>query len=408
MSGTRRVFLLIETSREYGRGLLRGIYRYHARHKGWQIEQQAPFYLETRERSREGTGRLGPLSSMLRATSARHGDGPPEPREADGIIMRDYKGSPRLLRRGIPIVFASYLHREIHDSHRIVPEDPAVGRMAAVHLLQRGFRRFAFVGYDSMYWSQGRKDGFTRTVAAAGHACIAFTQAREAKLRRWREEQKRLAQWLRELPKPIGLLACNDDRARQVVDACALAGVGVPEEVAIVGADNDEFVCNLSNPPISSVALGVEEAGYQAAELLDQLMKGQKIKPRSILVQPVTVVTRQSSDITAVEDAVVAEAVRFIRANCRRPLQVHDVLDELAASRRGLYDRFLHTLGCSVHQYIKKVRVAQIEAMLLETSHSVGEIAEILGFPSSEHIALYFRSVKGMNPHAFRERCGRG
>lgn len=401
MRGTLRVFLLIETSREYGRGLLRGIYRYHAAHGHWHVEQQTPFYLEARERSRESGGPLGPLAALLRGPAARRG-GPSEVQEVNGIIMRDYKGSLRLLDRGIPIVFASDLYPKIPDGHRIVSEDRAVGRMAAAHLLERGFRRFAFVGYDNMYWSQGRREGFAATVEKAGGSCAVFAQARDKKLRRWREEQKQLAEWLRGLAKPVGLLACSDDRARQVLDACALAGVGVPEEVAILGVDNDEFVCHLSNPALSSVALQVEEAGYQAAALLDRLMAGHKIKPRSIPVPPRNVVARRSSDVTAVEDPLVAAAVRFIRANCRRPLQVDDVLKELAVARRGLYDRFLHALGCGIHAYIKKVRVAEIETMLLETSHSIGQIAALFGFPSSEHIALYFRSVKGINPEAFR------
>jgi LacI family transcriptional regulator len=411
-----RVLVLVETSREYGRGLLRGVYRYNALHRQWQIEQQAPFYLAScgmhgnesiRSRSRSSSRRREQGQDML-ATF---------PQDADGIVMRDHRGAPALLKRGIPIVFASYLHKDIRGSHRILPDDFAVGRMGATHLLERGFRRFAFVGYDSMYWSKQRQEGFARAVGDAGHACTVFKQARDLRLRVWRREHKLLIDWLRMLERPVGLMACNDDRAREVVDACTMAGLGVPEDVAVVGVDNDEFVCNLSNPPISSVALGLEDAGYRAAALLDRLMRacragrteGTRARPAAaalsgsrIVVSPITVVTRHSSEISAIEDPSVAEAVRFIRANSRRPIQIADVLQEVAISRRSLLDRFKRTLGCTVHQYIKRARVAQIEELLLGTPDSIGQIAEILGFPSPEHVALYFRSVTGMNPHTFR------
>jgi LacI family transcriptional regulator len=255
-----------------------------------------------------------------------------------------------------------------------------------------------------MFWSRRRRDGFVQAVNLAGCECTSFVQARNRMLREWLQEQKQLAEWLRALPKPAGLLACNDDRARQVVDACLAAGSSVPEEIAIVGVDNDEFVCNLSNPPISSVALGVEDAGYQAAQRLDQLMTGGKPSSQDIVPATLAVVTRRSSEATAIQDAVVAQAVQFIRANCRKPIQVPDVLREVAASRRGLYGRFQHALGCGVHQYIKKVRVAKIERMLLDTDCSVAEIAKTLGFPSADHIASYFRSVRGINPLTLRGR----
>lgn len=408
-----RVSILLETSREYGRGLLRGIYRYNSLHRQWQIEQQPPFH----------------------PASCGRGDACAVPtRDTDGIIMRDHRGAPTLLKRGIPIVFASYLHKDIRGSHRILPDDQAIGRTGAAHLLERGFRHFAFVGYDGMYWSRQRRESFVQAISAAGYACTIFKQARDLRLRAWAKEHKALADWLKTPGRPVGLMACNDDRAREVVDACATAGLDVPEDVAVLGVDNDEFVCNLSNPPISSITLGLEEAGFQAAALLDRLMKARRKREArtrtnadahgpmptvaalgiretpsasQIVVAPLSVVTRRSSETSAIEDPSVAAAVRFIRANCQRPLQIDDVVQEVAICRRSLLDRFKRTLGCTLHQYIKRIRVAQIEELLLATSDSIDQIAETLGFPSSEHVALYFRSVKGVNPRVFRARHGR-
>ncbi len=407
-----RVFVSVETSREYGRGLLRGIYRYSSLHRQWRIELSS---CDMRDASCAGGSRDAKRTTRDEAF----------PRDADGVIMRDYRGSVALLRRGIPIVFVGYLHKDIRGSPRIVPDDQAIGRMGADHLLERGFRRLAYVGYDGMYWSRRREDSFCQAVGGAGRECTVFRQAQNLRQREWIKERKALADWLRGLARPVGLMACNDDRARQVVDACAAAGLGVPEEVAVLGVDNDEFVCNLSNPPLSSIALGLEDAGYRAAAVLDQLMRagtrtrtdkhrpartaasvGDRVGP-CLSVRPIAVVTRRSTDISIIEDPLVAQAVRFIRTNCRRPIQIADVLREVAISRRSLFDRFKRTLGCTVHQYIKGVRVAQIEELLLGTADPVDKIAEILGFPGAEHVALYFRSVTGVNPRAFRTQCAR-
>ena len=382
MSRRYRVRLLIETSREYGRGLLRGICRYSSQQGQWQIEQGAP--LQGGRGAADET-RLGKFTL-----------------QADGVIMRDCKGSLDLLEKGIPVVFTGYLHEDAPRVHRIVTDDLVIARLASAHLLERGFHHFAFVGYDHMPWSRRRREGFAQAVDRAGHQCAAFAQARSREQRQWPREQKSLAEWLLALPKPVGLLACNDDRARQVIDACAVAGLNVPEEIAVVGVDNDEFVCPLSNPPISSIALGFEDAGYKAAQLLDRLMAGGHPSPQKIVPATLGVVTRRSSDVTLVEDTLVAQAVRFIRANCRQPIQVLDVLRELDISRRKFCGRFERALGCGVHQYIKQVRVAEIERLLLDTGCSIGKIADLLGFPSADHVASYFRSVRGTNPRTVR------
>ncbi|MGE5296052.1 MAG: XylR family transcriptional regulator [Solirubrobacterales bacterium] len=330
------------------------------------------------------------------------------------MIARDRRGAPSLLRKGTPIIFACSLHKNIRGSHRILSDDRAIGRMAATHLLERGFRHFAFVGYDGMYWSHQRRESFSQVVGEAGCTCEIFEQTRDLRLRVWRKERKTLAEWLGTLKRPVGLMACNDDRAREVADACGIAALAIPEEVAIVGVDDDEFACNLADPPISSVSLGLEEAGYQAAQLLDEMMKAKSASvpvavrlPAQILVRPLTMVTRQSTDITVIEDPFVAAAVQFIRTNCRRPIQMANVVGQVPISRRSLFDRFRRTVGCTVAQYIRRTRIAQIEELLRDDSCSIGEIAEILGFAGQDHLAQYFRSVTGMSPNTFRKRYRR-
>jgi LacI family transcriptional regulator len=202
-------------------------------------------------------------------------------------------------------------------------------------------------------------------------------------------------------------MACNDDRARQVMEACKIAGLHVPEEVAIIGVDNDDLVCNLSHPPLSSIALNFERSGYEAAELLDKLMTGEKMADQRIVVRPTHIVTRQSTDILAIEDREVAKAVRFIRQHSKEPIQVSDVVDAVLVSRRSLYHQFRRVLGRSPNEEIRRTRVEQIVRMLVETNLPVSKIAFALGYSSVAHIARYFRQEKGMNLQSYRKLYGR-
>lgn len=378
----RKVLLLLETSREYGRSLLRGILRYSALHGPWQIEWQQPFYLT-------------PPKSAKRL--------PADPlRAVDGIIMREQHDNTPYLNAGVPVIFAGYLKDDAADACRIATDDEAIGVCAADHFLERGLTQFAYLGYGTMYWSENRKNSFARAVAKQGFECRVFTPPKKQALDEWSRQQHAVAEWIRSLPKPVGLLACNDDRARQAVEACRLAQAAVPDDVAIVGVDDDEFVCNSALPPLSSVALNLEAAGFRAAERLDAMMKGDEKTLQKIIVEAIRVVPRQSSEILRIADPLVLDAVRFIRDNGRRPLQVEDVLGHVAVSRRTLYEKFTRVLGCSVHDYIKKIRVEQIETLLLETDWTIARIAQTLGFTSADHIAAYFRSKTGINPYTYR------
>ena len=194
----------------------------------------------------------------------------------------------------------------------VCPDSNKAGRLAAEHLLERGFRHFAWVGaWGDLPWSLRRGEGFHHRLEEAEFACHHFPMPRAERDRRWGREQARLALWLKKLPKPLGVLACDDDRGRQVLEACRAAELQVPEDVAVVGVDNDELLCELSDPTLSSVALNTEQAGYDAAALLHGLMNGRVKEPRRILVEPTRVVARRSTDVHATEDRDLARALRF-------------------------------------------------------------------------------------------------
>ena len=379
-----KILLIIETSRTYGRKLLRGIAQYALLNGPWEIERQAPFYLQ-HSQAVEAMGNL----SLKHAMSA------------DGIIMREQKNIEPLIKSGIPIVIACY-STEDFDVPTIRTDDEGIAAAAAKYYLERGYESFAFVGYDGMFWSDNRKTAFARILEEAGYKCEIYHQPKIKKQRVWEQEQKTLSEWLKKLPKPVALMACNDDRAQQVLATCRLAGLAVPEEVAILGVDNDEFLCTLMHPPLSSIGLSNEIAGYEAASVLDRMIHGEKLAKTIIPVHVTNIVTRQSSDILAIRDPVVAQSVKFIREHVREPIQIDNVLGNVAISRRSFYEKFKQTMNSSVYRYIKKVRVEHIEHLLLETEMTISQIAYHMGFNSDDHIASYFRSLKGVSPHAFR------
>ena len=216
-----------------------------------------------------------------------------------------------------------------------------------------------------------------------------------------------MADWLRGLPKPIGLMTCVDDRSYHVLDACKIAGCDVPNDVAIIGVDNDELICRLAKPQLSSVSLNAERAGYEAAELLDRLMSGEEPAGQQILAEPTHIETRQSTDILAMQDSEVSRAVQYIRQHPNEALQVGDVVKTVALSRRSLQLRFRRILGRSILDEIRRVRVNHVAQMLTETNLPVSKIALALGYPGIDHIARSFRKEKGMSPLTYRKRFGR-
>ncbi|KPJ65537.1 MAG: hypothetical protein AMJ43_10510 [Coxiella sp. DG_40] len=381
-----KVILLIEPSRAYGRGLLRGIVKYSRLHGPWIFYRKPPYYRKPGEWVKA-------LSHWKRL-------------DADGIIMVEQENPEEIISTDLPIIASPYIEERIPGVPNIVGDTARMGKMAAEHLLERGFRHFAYCGFEDMFGARSRGEYFHKSVAEAGFKTYFYKQPKPRARRSWENEQVLMADWLKSLPKPVGLMACTDDRSQDVVEACKLAGLHVPEQVAIIGVDNDELVCELSNPPLSSIALNAERAGYDAAELLDKLMQGKKITNQTITVQPTHIVTRQSTDILAVDDIEVAEALRFIRRHAKEPIQVINVADSVALSRRALQQRFRRILNRTVFDEIRHARMEQAARMLAETNLSVSQIAQDLGYSGVEKMSRSFRREVGMSPLAYRKRYG--
>lgn len=379
----RKVVLLINPSRAHTRGLLKGIAKY-SRLKGlWR------FYRPLEYRERKGVQRLLPALKAI---------------QPNGILMREPPERDQIIKMSIPTVCFPYTTEKIANAANVITDHVSVGEMAAKHLLRRGLRQFAYCGFDDWWWSRLRGDGFRKTLAQAGCQISVYRLPREKSKRSWDKELPIIADWLVKLPRPMGLMACNDDRGELVIEACKMAGLRVPEEVAVVGVDNDEFICDLSSPPLSSIVLSVEKAGYEAAELLDKMMAAEQIARPEIYIRPTHVVTRQSTDILSIEDTDVAEAVSFIRQHAKMPIQVASVVEAVSLSRRVLEKRFRRALGHSIHAEIRRVRTELIVQMLAETEMPISEIADALGFPSVAHVSRYFRKEKGMSPLKYRRQ----
>ena len=214
----------------------------------------------------------------------------------------------------------------------------------------------------------------------------------------------RMAAWLAKLPRPIGIMACYDIKAQQLLDVCRELEIAVPEEIAVIGVDNDRLLCDLASPPLSSVAPNTQRTGYEAAELLDRMMAGETIASEAHLIAPLGVETRQSTDVLAIDDADVARAVRFIRQNFRSGINVADVLREVPLSRRILESRFRRTLGRTMHQEITRLRMAHVKRLLADTDLPLTEVAQSSGFEHVEYLSVAFKRETGSTPRDFRRK----
>ncbi|MCK4999426.1 MAG: XylR family transcriptional regulator, partial [Anaerohalosphaera sp.] len=289
MKSSLKVMLLIETSRAYGQGLLRGIAKYSRLHGPWTFYRESEFYRKVHRLNKAEFDNL-PLDGLIAHVSSKS--------EAEYLFSR-----------GIPVIIQC-VHEKIPNRPTIVTDNVAIGEMAAAHLLERGFRHFAYYGLEDAYWSQERRDSFVKAVKEQGYDTDVFNLKKLRKNATAAQERQIIADWLDGLPKPLAVMACNDDRGQDIAAACRLAELRVPEEVIVIGVDNDELLCDLSEMPLSSIELATEKGGYEAAELLDQLMSGRKAKHKHIVVCPSRVVARRSTDSLAIEDLEVAEAVR--------------------------------------------------------------------------------------------------
>ena len=324
---------------------------------------------------------------------------------SDGVIIREPAAWKYLEGIDIPMVVASAIKDvEIPAGGTIMTDSKSIGKMGAEYFIQKGFRRAAFCGLTGMLWSTHREEFFIETAKSKQMSIYNYSFDYPRTEIQRESIINSLTKWLNKLPKPIGIMAANDLCGKLILDACRIASIEVPQEVSVLGVDNDDIFCELTWASLSSIELSTEKAGYESAALLEALITGKNPQQTTIRVEPVVIKERRSTDIIAVEDKLVSDILIFIKENSHRPLQSQDIVDEFSISRRSLYSKFKDSLGISIHEAIRKARVEKICKLLIESNFSIKEIAYKCGFSDLDHVSRYFKKEKGMSPSQFRSQ----
>lgn len=324
--------------------------------------------------------------------------------DGDGIISRATtpKLADAIAATGVPFVDLTDRGRG-YDFVSLRSNDDAIGRMAANHLLDRGFQNFGYCGFQSEAWSERRLVGFRSALADAGYECQVYESLWEGRsANTWDVENQQLLEWIVAQPTPLGIMACSDIRAQHVLNACFVGQRKVPEEVAVVGVDNDELLCQLCHPPLSSIIPNAEGIGFRAAELLMEQMQG-KAPVANEEIEPLSICVRQSTDVVAIDDAEVAAAITFIREHACRGITVTDITQNVAVSRSTLERSLRKYLGRTPQQEIRRVQIKRVRELLASSDLTAEQIAMRCGFEHPEYMHVVFKRSQGMTPGEYRK-----
>lgn len=292
---------------------------------------------------------------------------------------------------------------QLHEPRclRVGADDQAVGRMAAEYFLTRGFRHLAFLGNPASHYSRQRGEGFRQVIAGAGLK-VYTPPPRMRSPWGWSVDHPLLRRWLVGLPRPLGVFCYADAIARLAASVCRVAGLSVPEEVALLGVSNDDVMAEMSYPPLSSIQLPLEGMGYRAGEILADMLAGKAAPTGDVEFPPVGVITRRSSAVVAIDDPEVAAALRIIHGQADEPLTVSEILRQVPINRRALERRFRAHVGRSLHDEIRRAHVDRAKKLLINTSLAIDDVAARAGFGSATRLGIVFRQVVGMTPREFR------
>lgn len=383
----RRVILIYDASQPFDIKVIQGVADFVRTHPGWRL-----FFHEGADAVRQPP----------------HFEGWP----ADGVICSCRVAGIATGNRdwGVPVVAfgGTWSDNAACDAclHCVAADQIAVGRLGAEHLLKRGFRQLAFCGYGGNgehVWSAKRAEAFTRRATEAAVPCETFSP--DGASAPWPTLHQKLAEWLGTLPRPVGLMAANDRRARQIIEACHHLGLSVPEDVAVLGVDDDPVICELCQPTISSIDQSGRRIGRDAAELLSALMRGEPHGRGPRVVQPGGISERRSTDIIAVQDKLAAAALALVRSRACEGIKIADVADALAISRSTLQTRFKHAVGRTIHDEMRRVRIDTARRLLSDTDTPIKQVADQSGFRTVQHLTAVFRQVMGITPARYREEA---
>ncbi|QDU88498.1 Xylose operon regulatory protein [Pirellulimonas nuda] len=379
-AGVRSVAVLVETDTSSGCSVIRGIANYAETHGDWHL------LIDPRDHEQRsalpdgwtGAGVIARLSTRLQLE--------------------------QIAARRMPVVNVDDLYDDLTGAPSVVTDEEELGRMALAHLLDRGFRHFAYFAPPSHQYSKKRGEAFREIVKEAGYECIEYKPGyRAGRILSWAEQQQRASRWLSSLPRPVAVLTVQAHQARQLAEICHFTGVRVPDDVAILAGDADDLMCEVSTPPLSNINVASEKIGHDAAELLDRIIAGEPAPKEPIRIPPRGVTSRQSTDLLAIDDSMIVDALRFIRKHACRGIVVDDILRDIPISRRTLEIQFRHYLGRSPAKEIRRVQLERAQELLGKPELSITEVGLACGFSNATRFGVAFKKENERTPQAFRK-----
>lgn len=379
-----KILILIDYSSEFSRRLMRGLIKY-SKDNGPFIFYRLPSYYKTLY------GKDGIVEW------AKEWD-------ADAIIaLWDHdEDESRLKQLGIPILLQNYKDRSSFYSN-LTGDYYGTGAMAAKFFIQRKFQNFAFYGNRGVVWSREREHGFKSKVENAEGNYFYF-ESENLRGGEWTASHILLDKWLLSLPKPVALFACDDNFALQVSEICKMNNIKIPQDISLLGVDNDDLICNLSDPPISSIVLDVERGGYEAGRLIHQLIKKERTEPFNIVINPTRFELRQSTELYNIKDKYIDKIVKHIVENFNTDISIDDLSQIVPLSRRNLEIKFKNEMETTIYQFILKLRIDYFSNLLLSTDRSLFDLAIESGFNDSKNISRIFKKIKGTTPIEYRQK----
>jgi LacI family transcriptional regulator len=376
----QHVAVLIETETSWGGRVIRGIARFAEKHTHWHLL-------------------IDPRDHEQRSAI-------PEGWHGDGIIARISTRTQwqQIREKELPVVNVDDVFEDLRGVGTVITDEAERARLALEHLAARGFRKFAYFAPPSNRYSKNRGEAFIRAVKDLEYDCHEYLPGyRAGRKIGWEEQQRRVSRWLAALPRPIAILAVDAHNARQLAEICHFAGVRIPDDIAILAGDTDELLCEVSTPPLSSISVACERLGHDAAAMLQSMMSGEDPPDEPVLIAPHGVVSRQSTDVLAIDDPAVVRALRYIRQHAHHGIVVEDILREVPISRRSLEIQFKAYLGRSPAEEIRRVRLERGKQLLGSRELSITEIALACGFSNATRFGVAFRKSFGTTPRAFRK-----
>lgn len=377
-----KILLIIDYSTEFSRRLLSGLIKYSKENESW-IFFRLPSYYKTLY------GKEGIIEWAKEW-------------KADAILAKwDHDGTGLLDTLNIPVVLQNYNTRS-EDFSNLTGDYKGTGVLAAKFFIQRRYQNFAFYGNKNVVWSQERAEGFENEVDKVNGKYFYF-ETENLREEPWSKSHIELDKWVCSLPKPIALFACDDNFALQISEICKINNIQIPNDISLLGVDNDELICNLSDPPISSIVLDLEKGGYEVGRLIHQLVKNEKTGSFNVIVNPTRIELRQSTEKYNVENEYILKVVNYILDNFTKDITIDSLTDMVPLSRRNLEVKFKNEMDTSIYQFILQNRIEYFSDLLLTTNRSLFDLALEAGFNDAKNISRVFKKFKGFTPKEFRD-----